>query len=630
MAEQEVIEQIIIELESGNSNVQYCYPDEKLSKVSLTETCWKKDTCAICKHRGSESVIECYRCKLQVHASCYLMRKEDSQKDVWCCQACFWNIDRFLPCLLCTRYGGVMRRLQVIYTDRKTNRTQGYEGWAHALCCQFDHGAVDTNGCVVVTLKKEWPNPMESPNAECELCDRKMGCCIRCSHVACDRMMHTSCALSKGYLDVDKEGEFVGYQAYCDRHVKSRVGVKQDVVGCLIHGGLNAVLNGELKKRGKSILAQIRGSAFRSMDELVEVVVDFLSAALTSLKGKPSAVRDSSVIRQELKKLIAKFPKFRKVFPNCSLDEHDMIRKKKLTLLGKRNPPSLSAMKCLVCSKWFTNPFEIIYCSAGHGQHRDCTVPKKSVESLDAPSPARGRKSKKLLDTKPSLTKSNSTNTTKATPVVFNPLCAVCGVGMDLRNDIEICHEKGKRQVARRSEGKTIPRVDSYAATFKPIRRPSMILPDAQQFVLRLDLVIANVPTQLDETTSMQILRQMDMLMHLTTQFDDKYAKAKIKKAIQYINTAKGPLLALLVFLRRDYQQLITQINEAISRRAKLKEQQALEASTRQQAQKELEAKAKRTETLLKKEQVDTKNKLKRKRNHLPHVGLSHQVTPLY
>eukprot|EP01026_Neomeris_dumetosa_P061029 TRINITY_DN5757_c0_g1_i4.p1 TRINITY_DN5757_c0_g1~~TRINITY_DN5757_c0_g1_i4.p1 ORF type:complete len:544 (-),score=58.05 TRINITY_DN5757_c0_g1_i4:277-1863(-) len=164
--------------------------------------------CHICGHLEFEDdlFLECDRCRIVVHMSCYgVCKRPDGQ--LWLCDVCQMRLENPQPCLLCPVVGGPMK----ITKERN---------WCHIVCAlwvpEVSFEDVDIKepilGAEKVAKKKS--------KHRCSICKQQpSGSLLQCSVPKCYQLHHPSCARIQGLImEFDEE-----HQEQSSNHVKQQI-----------------------------------------------------------------------------------------------------------------------------------------------------------------------------------------------------------------------------------------------------------------------------------------------------------------------------------------------------------------------------------------------------------------------
>ncbi|CAA3022076.1 histone-lysine N-methyltransferase ATX2-like [Olea europaea subsp. europaea] len=183
---------------------------------------WKDfDKCNVC-HTDEEYennlFLQCDKCRMMVHPSCY--GEPDHNSDVpWLCNLCRLGATDNIQCCLCPLSGGAMKRT----TDGR---------WAHLACaiwipetCLSDIKKMEPIEGISRINKDRW-------KLLCSICHVAHGACIQCSNNKCHVAYHPLCARAAGFclepvyedrldmihFDEDEDDQCIRLLSYCRRH----------------------------------------------------------------------------------------------------------------------------------------------------------------------------------------------------------------------------------------------------------------------------------------------------------------------------------------------------------------------------------------------------------------------------
>lgn len=154
---------------------------------------------------GTSRLLNCAKCCVQVHASCYGVHP-DLVKENWTCSRCTasaWTAD----CCLCNLRGGALQRT----TDNR---------WVHIVC------AVAVPEARFISAIERHPVdvsaiPQQRCKLKCVYCRRKIrkevGACVQCSVNRCSTSFHVTCAHSAG-ISVEPDDWPYAMSIKCFKH----------------------------------------------------------------------------------------------------------------------------------------------------------------------------------------------------------------------------------------------------------------------------------------------------------------------------------------------------------------------------------------------------------------------------
>jgi hypothetical protein len=166
------------------------------------------DCCDICTQSdsdGTNALLQCARCKCNIHQGCYGVAGTVSAG--WTCSKCNGRSTEeadSLRCAICEHAGGAIQRT-----------TCGK--WVHVVC------ALWTPDVVVVDIPTMRPMDISTLDEDrfkltCTICNLKQGACIQCNVRDCTTAFHASCARSQKWT-VENPGEELPFTVYCGAHI---------------------------------------------------------------------------------------------------------------------------------------------------------------------------------------------------------------------------------------------------------------------------------------------------------------------------------------------------------------------------------------------------------------------------
>uniref|UniRef100_A0A6U1Y0Z8 PHD-type domain-containing protein n=1 Tax=Vannella robusta TaxID=1487602 RepID=A0A6U1Y0Z8_9EUKA len=146
----------------------------------------KHNRCCICVSTRNEELLQCSKCSIFVHLSCY--RSSDiCADDEWLCDWCQFSNGFALhetpsspKCVLCSHTGGAMKR------------TDHYELWCHVVCFE-NHPSTSFDELSLLVTGAE-TTPLPSYFTHCSICETLSGSPIQCMEDSCTTPIHLYCS----------------------------------------------------------------------------------------------------------------------------------------------------------------------------------------------------------------------------------------------------------------------------------------------------------------------------------------------------------------------------------------------------------------------------------------------------
>ena len=232
---------------------------------------WRKsaelDACAVCGEPdpdhwdAKDEIIFCDGCNLQVHLSCYGMRKVPEGE--WMCVGCSDGLDvgkarlgQFGVCALCPQPGGALARLDPPSAWDVAWESPGTH--AHIACAEC------LPEVFIIRDKKNKPPLIDMSfvkgarmNLQCSLCDQE-GACTQCAMKKCYASFHPLCARASGFA--------------VERHVSDG----RPMMFCKTHSGERWLEQRRVTagKPAKDLLAKTEGATAQAAEATEEAAVN--------------------------------------------------------------------------------------------------------------------------------------------------------------------------------------------------------------------------------------------------------------------------------------------------------------------------------------------------------------------
>uniref|UniRef100_A0A7S0NHQ2 PHD-type domain-containing protein n=1 Tax=Micromonas pusilla TaxID=38833 RepID=A0A7S0NHQ2_MICPS len=232
---------------------------------------WRKsaelDACAVCGEPDpdhwdpKDEIIFCDGCNLQVHLSCYGMRKVPEGE--WMCVGCSDGLDvgkarlgQFGVCALCPQPGGALAKLDPPSAWDVAWESPGTH--AHIACAEC------LPEVFIIRDKKNKPPLIDMSfvkgarmNLRCSLCDQE-GACTQCAMKKCYASFHPLCARASGFA--------------VERHVSDG----RPMMFCKTHSGERWLEQRRVTagKPAKDLLAKTEGATAQAAEVAEEAAVN--------------------------------------------------------------------------------------------------------------------------------------------------------------------------------------------------------------------------------------------------------------------------------------------------------------------------------------------------------------------